>query len=104
MTSLNQLRRFDPRLERDQLITQVGELAGERGAGLDKQVDQLVPAVGANRLVIPRVQRAEVRYRNAVNGGDDGAYPSGVERDIGAKQIDPLVHPDLLACDGREHA
>jgi hypothetical protein len=104
VTGLNQLRRLDPGLQRDQLISQIGQPAGERRSRLNKLLDQMVPAVGANRFVIPRVQRAEVSGWNAVNGGHDRAHPGWVEPGIGGPQVDPLINPDLPAGDGREHA
>jgi hypothetical protein len=104
VTGLQQLRRFDPGLERDQLITQIGESADEWRSRLAELLDQIVPTGGAYRLVIPRVQRAEVSGPNAVNGGYGRAYQGWVEPGIGGPQVDPLVHPDLRAVDGREDA
>ncbi len=67
------LGRLDPRLERDQLITQSAQAAGKRRPRLEKLVDQVVPTGGTDRLMGPRVQqahRAEVRDGHLVDGGD----------------------------------
>ena len=68
------LGRLDPLLERDQLITQSAQADGKGRPRLEKLVDQLVPAGGADRLMGPRVQqaqRAEVRDGHLVDRGDD---------------------------------
>ena len=105
MTRPENLRRLDPVLQRDQLITQAGQPACERRSRPGKLLDQIVPAPRADRLVVPRVHRIRVvSGRHAVHGGHRGAYQVRVERHVGRPQVDPLIHPDLPAFQRREHA
>ena len=94
--------RFDPGLQRDQLVAQVGQPAGKRRARLQELLDQLVPTIGTDRFVVPRVQRAEVRDRSP-GGWRPRPHPPAPGRDSGREpQVDPLVHPDLAALHGGE--
>lgn len=104
MAGPQHLGRLDPGFQCDQLITQIGQLAGERRPRFHKLLGQLVPAIGADRFVIPRVQLAGLSDRYAVNGGHDRAHQSRVETGVGGLNVDPLVHPDLPAVHGGEDA
>ena len=60
VAGLEHVRRLDPGLQRDQFITQIGQPPGKGCSRLEQLPGQLVPAPGANRFVIPGVQRAGV--------------------------------------------
>ena len=103
MTGLNHLRRLDPGLQRDQLITQIGQ-PGEQTA---------LPPQEA-RPDGPSARRQSVRDTTGPKGWGQWLtcyewrrrprLPGPGRASVGGAQVDPLIHPDLPAPQRREDA
>jgi len=97
-------RWLDPGLQSDQLVAQRCQPPGERSALRPQPHDQVVPALGADRIDEPRVHRnVIVGELHPMQRCDDRTDQLRIQHRIGLAQVDPLVDPDIVTVDSGEH-
>jgi len=83
--------RFEQVLEGDELVTERRDTARERSVGGFQLPDQRIPALGSDRLGVPRVHRRGTEMGDRLDRGDEPANLSRVEPTIGELEVDPFV-------------
>jgi hypothetical protein len=108
VTGLHRHGWLDPGLETDELITQTCQPTGEGRSRLTELVDELVPTLRPDRLLMPRAERPQhigITDPHSVHGGHDCPHHGRVQARVGSTHVNPLVRPDLRAAHGgRTHS
>ena len=81
-------------LQADQVVAVAGQVGRERRAGVGEERDELVPAVGPDRVRVPLVHGEPAREGHLVDGGDDAADGARVDHGAALAQVDPAEQPD----------
>jgi hypothetical protein len=79
------------------------EVRHERRRGRLGRLEQLRPALGANRIGVPPVQRSSWLVPNSMNRGERHADQRRVEARIRRQQVDPFIDPQLVTSDIEQH-
>ena len=96
MADLQIARRCEQPLERDELVAQLGQAARKRRLPRAERCEQLIPAIAADRLDVPRMDRTKRREgAYAVDRRDERSDRDRIERGIRIQHVRPLVqtHP-----------
>jgi hypothetical protein len=103
MACLKVGRRLKPRLQRNELVPELRQPAGEGRSLCLERSYELIPPVFANGVGIPGIERALPRKPEAVDRSYDSADLDGVEVGVPLAQIDPSVGANLRTVQADEH-